>query len=246
MTDLPGLPYEAMILILLYGLLFPAMAIAGRRRAEAALAALAPSDLPGFHRGQAALLAILGAPAFLPLATGAASAVDFGLGAPAVSLLVLAALSLVVLHGLALVARGAVRRYAAFRRFIRDLVPHQILAITPKDRSSLRSWTLLSLTAGFGEEAMFRAALPWALAHLISLEAAMALSALAFAAGHSYQGLRNSVIIFGIGLLFGALMIATGSLPFVMALHALYDREIGRLYYTLHLAGSSESGPDPT
>lgn len=230
MTALKTLPLEGYLLIGLFGLLLPVIAFRTRAPARALLRGLRPADLPGFYRRQSGVLVVLAIIALLPLATGRATLAGFRLQMPEGGALVLAGSVILVVWLLLGAAIYAVRRQAAFRDWLTAFAPPEVLAMTPKDGRSLTSWALLSLTAGIGEEILYRAALPWALGFLMDPMAALLLSAGAFAAGHLYQGGRYALIVLLFGIGFAAFTLAVGSVLPAMALHMLYDFEVGRLY----------------
>lgn len=87
------------------------------------------------------------------------------------------------------------------------------------------SWPLIllvSLCAGLGEEALFRAGLQTALGDHIGMPGAIAVSAALFAVIHLGKPVVTA-LIFLIGCLFGVIYWQTGSLLVVALGHALYD-----------------------
>ena len=105
------------------------------------------------------------------------------------------------------------------------------------------SWPVIvavSLCAGFGEEALFRAGLQTLLGDNVGVPAAIALSSAAFAAIHFGRPVVTG-LIFLIGCLFGVIYWQTGSLLTVALGHALYDvwalRYLHREVLRLGLAG---------
>jgi uncharacterized protein len=85
-------------------------------------------------------------------------------------------------------------------------------------------WVLLSLTAGFCEETIFRGYLQRQFAALTrSIAGGVVLQAIAFGAGHGYQGWRLMLIIAVFGILFGLLAQWRQSLRPGMMAHALQD-----------------------
>ena len=85
-------------------------------------------------------------------------------------------------------------------------------------------WLLLSASAGFCEEFVYRGYLQRQLIALTRNPAAgIALSALIFGFGHLYQGVRSVVVISVFGALFGLLAHFSRSLRPGMIAHAAQD-----------------------
>lgn len=112
----------------------------------------------------------------------------------------------------------------------------------------LPMWAILaiSLCAGIGEEALFRAGLQVLLSDYAGTAAAIALSSAAFAVFHLGKP-PITALLFVIGVLFGVVYWLTGSLLAVMAGHVLYD--IWALRYLhksfLRLGLFDEPAPSP-
>ena len=81
---------------------------------------------------------------------------------------------------------------------------------------------LVSLLAGFGEEALFRGFLQQGLAGAVGEPIAIAVAALAFGAAHAMSR-AYAVIATLIGVYLGALYAATDNLMVPIVAHALYD-----------------------
>ncbi|MHB8423789.1 MAG: CPBP family glutamic-type intramembrane protease [Gammaproteobacteria bacterium] len=95
--------------------------------------------------------------------------------------------------------------------------------LEPHTRSELGWWVMLSLSAGFCEEFIFRGYLIWAFQSVFGLWGAAAFSVVVFAVAHAYQGIKG---IFGtgiIGSLLTLVVLISGSLWPAIALHALAD-----------------------
>ena len=80
----------------------------------------------------------------------------------------------------------------------------------------------ISMAAGIGEEALFRAGLQTYLSDWVGVPMAIALASAAFAAVHLARPVI-SLMLFLVGGLFGVVYWQTGSLLAVMIGHALYD-----------------------
>jgi membrane protease YdiL (CAAX protease family) len=96
--------------------------------------------------------------------------------------------------------------------------------LAPQSGIGLIIWILLSCTAGFVEEIVFRGYLQRQIA-IISGNAYVGLisSALIFGGGHGYEGTRRMVLIAVFGAMFGILAHVTKSLRPAMMAHAWHD-----------------------
>jgi uncharacterized protein len=109
--------------------------------------------------------------------------------------------------------------------------------LLPVSREERLWWVLLSVTAGIGEELLYRGfILQYLRGHLASgptldLTFAWLLSSLAFGIGHVYQGVRGVTETTVAGLTFGLLAILTGNLALPIVLHALIDLRILLTYH---------------
>jgi membrane protease YdiL (CAAX protease family) len=80
-----------------------------------------------------------------------------------------------------------------------------------------------SLSAGFCEECIYRGYLIWAFQSLVGLGGAAALSLLAFAVAHSYQGIKGVLGVAVLGGFFTLVVLISGSLWPAIVLHAVVD-----------------------
>lgn len=120
-------------------------------------------------------------------------------------------------------AATAVTRDPRARASVRQQLSGQIAAVLPHTRTELYQFGVVSLTAGFCEEFLFRGYFIWALAPWLGWWGAAALSLLIFASAHAYQGL-NGVLRTGVVGAFITLVVAVcGSLWPAIVLHALVD-----------------------
>jgi len=115
-------------------------------------------------------------------------------------------------------------------------------ALIPRDGRELRAFSALSITAGVCEELLFRGFLLVFLTALLGTLPAVALSSLAFGAGHAYQGVTGILKTGGVGLVLAGLFLLTGSLWPPMLLHAMLDVNSGYLGY--RALGLIEPEPD--
>ena len=97
-----------------------------------------------------------------------------------------------------------------------------------KDKLSFPAIIMLSIFAGVGEEALFRGGLQTWLGDFLGPVLAIGISAAVFALVHMAKPII-ALLIFAIGMLFGAVYHFTGSLFAVMVGHALYD--VFAIYY---------------
>lgn len=101
----------------------------------------------------------------------------------------------------------------------------------PTNRRERRMWIALSLSAGIGEELVWRGVLPALIALLTgSLATGIALSIASFALAHAIQGVRSVLAIAGIAGAFHALVFISGSLYPAMLVHFAYDVIAGFTY----------------
>lgn len=114
-----------------------------------------------------------------------------------------------------------------------------------KHRISLAAIVFISLCAGIGEEAFFRAGLQTLLSDYLPMPLALAIAAALFALIHFAQPI-NSALIFAIGCLFGWVYWQTGSLLTVMIAHAVYDiYALWALQKAMHEMGVFEEDTSP-
>jgi uncharacterized protein len=108
--------------------------------------------------------------------------------------------------------------------------PQSMLAMLPQTTSELMLWVLMSMTAGFCEEVIFRGYLLRQFAALTrSVPGGIVLQALAFGLGHGYQGWKLMLLIAIYGSCFGLFAHWRRSLRPGMLAHALQDTAGGLL-----------------
>lgn len=102
--------------------------------------------------------------------------------------------------------------------------PKSVEALLPRDLPESVVWVLLSLSAGFCEEVVFRGYFQTQLRALLghALPAIIG-QAVIFGVTHGYQGVRNVIVITGLGILFGLLAHWRRSLAPGIAAHAWTD-----------------------
>jgi len=117
-----------------------------------------------------------------------------------------------------------------WRRSIEEDKPTWRL-FAPTNRRERRMWIALSLSAGIGEELVWRGVLPALIALLTgSFAIGIALSVASFALAHAIQGLRSVLAIAGIAATFHVLVFVSGSLYTAMVVHFAYDVIAGFTY----------------
>jgi membrane protease YdiL (CAAX protease family) len=105
----------------------------------------------------------------------------------------------------------------------------QLSLLLPHTPRELRGFAVLSLTAGFCEEFLFRGYFIWALAPVLTWWGAAALSAPLFGLAHAYQGRVGIVRTTLVGVAFVAVFAIFDSLYPAIALHAIIDLAAGLL-----------------
>ncbi len=117
-----------------------------------------------------------------------------------------------------------------WRRSVEEHKPTWRL-FAPATRRERRMWVALSLSAGIGEELVWRGVLPALIAAVTgSLAIGIGLSLVSFALAHAIQGLRSVLAIAAIAGAFHALVFISGSLYVAMVVHFVYDVIAGFSY----------------
>jgi membrane protease YdiL (CAAX protease family) len=99
-----------------------------------------------------------------------------------------------------------------------------VYGMAPRDTRELTLFALMAVMAGVAEEAAYRGVAVWILAPIFgSVAPAILLSAMAFAVAHAVQGGRAMAIVFGVALVFHAMVQLTGTLVVAMVVHTVYD-----------------------
>jgi hypothetical protein len=111
-----------------------------------------------------------------------------------------------------------------------DTMRRQLGFLIPGTRLELAVWFLLSATAGFCEEFIFRGYLQLQFAALTrSMLLGTLLSAIVFGASHGYEGAPRMILIGIFGLMFGVLAWWRKSLLPGMMAHAWHDALSGAI-----------------
>ncbi len=142
-------------------------------------------------------------------------------------------------------AAGAVvvRRDPAFAA--RQLEP--IRDMVPATAAERRVFAAVSVTAGICEELLYRSFLFFYFTEIwaLPLAAALVLSSVIFGVAHAYQGIRGIFATGLVGLVFGGLYWASGSVWPGVVLHALMDLRMLAVARALDEAGAPASPRDP-
>jgi hypothetical protein len=101
--------------------------------------------------------------------------------------------------------------------------------MAPRDHREQGYFLQVSITAGICEEILYRGLLMNVLARAVGHWPALVLVAVIFGLGHLYQGRDGLLKTGAVGLAFGFLAWASGSLYVVMILHAVLDLASGRI-----------------
>jgi membrane protease YdiL (CAAX protease family) len=117
--------------------------------------------------------------------------------------------------------------------------------LLPRSVEERRWFDRVSVTAGVCEEVLYRGFMIWYFEHWMGWIAAVCAAAAVFGWSHIYQGVRGIFTTGLVGLLFGFLYVAMGSLIPVMALHAIVDIHSGRLGYAAFTAPSPMPAEPP-
>jgi len=105
----------------------------------------------------------------------------------------------------------------------------RILPRTPNEHAAFKG---LSLSAGITEEIIFRGYLIWAFSQIVPVWAASGLALIAFVLGHLYQDSLSGLLrVAGMGAVFTALYLLTGSLLAPVLLHCVVDLTSGSMTY---------------
>ncbi|HET9182259.1 MAG TPA: type II CAAX endopeptidase family protein [Candidatus Angelobacter sp.] len=110
--------------------------------------------------------------------------------------------------------------------------------LAPRSTFGLVLWVLLSTTAGYVEEIIFRGYLQQQFAVLSgNIYVGLVASAIVFGSGHGYEGTRRMILIAVYGAMFGFLTLWRKSLRPGMMAHALHDGFEGVLLHFIAQKG---------
>ena len=136
------------------------------------------------------------------------------------------------LYGLLFVAIVMLAMAVQILRFDRLVQPERVpqlrqqirdIKILPRTRAEFVVFVFVALTAGIWEELLYRGFLLWFLMPYAGVVAAIILSTSVFGLGHIYQGWKGAARAAALGLAFAIGYVVSGSLWWLIALHALID-----------------------
>jgi hypothetical protein len=141
----------------------------------------------------------------------------------------------IVLVGVALLTLQvwSVLRLTVPRRIAARPQLGEVAFMLPRTRTDAAWFLVLSATAGFCEELLYRGYLPWFFARWLGMTAGMALVVVIFGVSHIYQGPRGALKATIAGAVMAAIVLVCGSLIPAMILHALIDVGGGTVGYLL-------------
>jgi membrane protease YdiL (CAAX protease family) len=120
----------------------------------------------------------------------------------------------------------ALRICAVNQRKVKLKLSDDVAAILPDSKNEKILYFFVALSAGFSEEILFRGYLMYALGEFfpgLHLWVILLITAGIFGIAHLYQGKRNIITTGFIGLVYGMIYLAVGSIVPVMVLHFLQD-----------------------
>jgi membrane protease YdiL (CAAX protease family) len=115
----------------------------------------------------------------------------------------------------------------------------------PQTDRDYRHFVGLSITAGIVEEILYRGFVLWYLLQVMPVWAAIAVSAVAFGLGHSYQGAAGVARVTLVGIAFGIFYVVTGSIWLPMLAHAVLDILQGALIVEVLRNDGDAAAPQP-
>ena len=110
-------------------------------------------------------------------------------------------------------------------------------ALTPHTPAEVKTFAVLSVSAGVCEEVLYRGFLLWLATAWIGLWPALLATSLLFGIAHAYLGPKHIIRVFVGGIVFGLLTIGSASLLPAILLHTFTDLVSGDLGYRAY-AGS--------
>jgi membrane protease YdiL (CAAX protease family) len=117
-----------------------------------------------------------------------------------------------------------------------------LLPLLPHTRPELTRFSLVSVTAGICEEALFRGFVLWYLTALVPIIPALLLNAALFGMAHAYQGAKGVLQTGLVGLGLVLLYLLSRSLWVPMVVHAFVDLNSGLLAYAFLRADRPPAG----
>jgi membrane protease YdiL (CAAX protease family) len=202
-------------------------------RFNAQLAAGVPDTRLRAYRRSAIGQWVFAAVAVLLWARAGRAWTDLGLTPPldwrlALGVIIVAAVGVMTLRQQRAISRLTGERRAKLRQRLET-----VAGVLPHNELEYRWFVAVSVTAGVCEELLLRGYLTWLVGAYVGVPAALLLVAVGFGLAHAYQGIRGIVKTGAVGLVLGAIVLATGWLGPAMISHALVDLGAGLLGFTV-------------
>jgi len=202
-----------------------------RLRADAARSR--PSTRPRAYQRMAIAQWFFGLSALAIWATHQRPWPTLGLTLPRGSALALACVVVLAGGALVLLQLWSVIRLPIARRIAARPKLDAVAFTLPHTRGEAVWFFVLSITAGFCEELLYRGYLVWFFAPWLGTVGSMTAIAIVFGVSHIYQGRRGAITATLAGAVMAAIVLATGSLIPAMIVHALIDIGSGTVAYWL-------------
>ena len=145
--------------------------------------------------------------------------------------------------GLLAVQLWSVLRLSAERRIRARPQLGAVAFMLPRTRQDETWFIVLSITAGFCEELLYRGYLAWLFSPWLGKAGALVAVTILFGIGHLYQGRKGAVRATIAGAVMAAIVLVTGSLIPGMIAHALIDIGGGTVGYLI-LRDDESSGDE--
>lgn len=108
------------------------------------------------------------------------------------------------------------------------------LKLAPRNAKELAVFLPVAVTAGVWEEIFYRGFLMWFFEPVAGVAGSVVITAIIFGAGHAYQGWKGVLRTTAVGAFFAAGYALTGSLWWLIILHAAVDVFAGILAYRVY------------
>jgi uncharacterized protein len=161
------------------------------------------------------------------------------------ALYLVVAVCLGLIHALSVGAAGRVLHASDHRLNLRHSAA---LQLAPSSVSDLLLWVVVSFTAAFCEEVIFRGYLlqqcisavkKIGVSERTAAVLAVVLTALLFGSMHLYEGTQSALAIVFLGATYAVVALRTGNLRTVIAAHFFQDLVFGLVVYLNHFAGTA-------
>lgn len=135
--------------------------------------------------------------------------------------------SLVLIVAVTAYLAASIMKIVRLRRRGRVKIKSQTTIFAPHTTPELAWWSVVSVSAGWSEELIFRGFLIWAFQPIVGLWGAAALSVVVFGAAHAYQGATGVVATGVVGAILTLVVLIFGSLWPAIVLHMAIDLQQG-------------------